>query len=50
MQVGPALTSGYIVVVKASELNALKLALQAGVPPVSYEFRHEPYIPPGSLV
>ncbi|KAJ4909060.1 Succinate-semialdehyde dehydrogenase [Raphanus sativus] len=33
MQVGPALTSGYIVVVKASELNALKLALQAGVPP-----------------
>lgn len=45
MQVGPALASGCTVVVKPSELTPLtalaaaELALQAGVPPVSYDFR-----------
>lgn len=56
VQVGPALASGCTVVVKPSELTPLtalaaaELALQAGVPPVSYDFRLELYNPPASLV
>lgn len=56
LQVGPALASGCTVVVKPSELTPLtalaaaELALQAGVPPVSNDFRLELYNPPASLV
>lgn len=56
LQVGPALASGCTVVVKPSELTPLtalaaaELALQAGVPPVIYDFRLQLYNRPASLV